>query len=399
MKLQRHRFRIIVLVSLALLCALGVFWVLRSFRPSASLATVSNDRLNVLKSEVIPGQITDRAGSVLAATQDGQRIYPDPAERRASLVHLLGESSGLIPGGVETLHAADLYGARPNLAEAIGRLIRKEQRHGYDLRLTVSADLCEMILRSAASHPETANRALCAVVMNYSTGEILAMSSLPTFDPSGITPEKAESLRAAADQPLLNRVTEGAYPLGTLEKVFPVPVVAPGRSLSVFRDLVTSETEASQVTPLRLCLMTCAVAADGEMPEPRLIENVKTAAGAVVVPWSKASLGRCYTSEQAAAVRETMKAAVNEGSAAALYDPVLDLHALTGSSGREEEDGTVSDFSWCTGFNGQNDFPCAVCVLVEEKQDGGNEKNPAALIAKDLFNWMKAHPQLIGGKE
>lgn len=68
-----------------------------------------------------------------------------------------------------------------------------------------------------------------AVVMNVNTGEILAMVSYPTYDANALTTypaigrEIADAMQAeiAADarDPLLNRVTQGQYPAGSIFKV------------------------------------------------------------------------------------------------------------------------------------------------------------------------------------
>ena len=68
-----------------------------------------------------------------------------------------------------------------------------------------------------------------AVVMNVNTGEILAMVSYPTYDANAFTSypaigrEIADAMQAeiAADErdPLLNRVTQGEYPAGSIFKV------------------------------------------------------------------------------------------------------------------------------------------------------------------------------------
>ena len=397
MKLQRHRIRMMTVILLILLCALCVLLILRGSRPAAvSFAPEDAALLNELKETVTPGNITDRTGALLASSKDGVRVYTEPAERRASLVHLLGETCGLIPGGVETLHAPLLYGFRPGLLDAISRLIRKQERVGSNLTLTVSGDLCEQILRSAAAHPETAGRPCCAVVIRYDTGEIAAMASLPTFDPQQITPEQAESLREAADQPLLNRVTGKAFPLGSLAAVFPEPQKLQLKATTLYRDLEADPSVYPLVTPLKLCLMTCAAAESGRMPEPRIIREVTNASGAVVSGFSPSVLGQYCSPEQADSIRSTMKASVASEEAGMLTDPVLNIYAAVGSATQSDESGSSHRYHWCTAFNRQPDLPWAVTVLVEDPNadpaEPSAENAAAALIARDLFAWLKIHP-------
>jgi len=62
-----------------------------------------------------------------------------------------------------------------------------------------------------------------AVVLDVHTGEVIASASYPTFDPSwyvgGLSTKHSNALNHNALTPLLNRVTQGQYPLGSTFKV------------------------------------------------------------------------------------------------------------------------------------------------------------------------------------
>lgn len=62
------------------------------------------------------------------------------------------------------------------------------------------------------------------VVMKPETGEVLAMASMPTFDPNlfvhGISHKDYERLRDSLDRPLFNRAIMGQYPPGSTVKPF-----------------------------------------------------------------------------------------------------------------------------------------------------------------------------------
>ena len=58
-----------------------------------------------------------------------------------------------------------------------------------------------------------------AVLLNAQTGEVLALASLPTFDPSTLTPESWAALQTQPDGPAFNRALSGLYPPGSAFKI------------------------------------------------------------------------------------------------------------------------------------------------------------------------------------
>jgi penicillin-binding protein 2 len=100
-----------------------------------------------------------------------------------------------------------------------GQLVSEAPTPGNNLKLTIDGDV------QVAGEGGLGARGLpgAFISMNIETGEILAMGSNPTYDPS----ELIEPSQAQVDQlyrdpvlaPLVNRATEGAYPTGSIFKI------------------------------------------------------------------------------------------------------------------------------------------------------------------------------------
>jgi penicillin-binding protein 2 len=88
---------------------------------------------------------------------------------------------------------------------------------GKTLQLTIDLEL-QKIVESAMG-----NKTGAVLVMNPRNGEILAMVSLPSYDPNwfvnGIVPELWGQLLNDNDHPLENKIVQGAYPPGSIFKL------------------------------------------------------------------------------------------------------------------------------------------------------------------------------------
>jgi len=100
-----------------------------------------------------------------------------------------------------------------------GQLVSEAPTPGSNLKLTIDGDV------QAAGEGGLGARGLpgAFISMNIDNGEILAMGSNPTFDPSElIEPSQAQVNQLYRDPvlaPLVNRATEGAYPTGSIFKI------------------------------------------------------------------------------------------------------------------------------------------------------------------------------------
>lgn len=216
MKQQRYLFKVLALIMFGLFLLLAVYGGYSIFTYGNRWFSYSrNPRVRAQKENVIAGDILDRNGVILATTVDGQRTYQADEDARRAIVHLLGDSQGQVSNGVETFQTSYLYGFQTSLPEMISALLSGETRRGDDVTLTIDSQLCTAITRYFDSRSLTRGKNGAAVVMNYQTGEVIALVSLPNFDPLNIT----DATLADPGQPFWNRATQSVYPPGSSFKI------------------------------------------------------------------------------------------------------------------------------------------------------------------------------------
>lgn len=170
-----------------------------------------NPRISSGKQSVIMGSVTDRDGTVLAWTdEDGERRYNNSRDTRLAVSQVVGDSGGKVSTGVETFHAQYMLGFRASVFERIGDALTGKAQRGDDLTLTISERLSRYI---GEVFPEGKRGAV--VVLNYKTNEVLAMVSMPQFDPTDMDDALSDEQAGA----LINRATQGLYPPGSVFKI------------------------------------------------------------------------------------------------------------------------------------------------------------------------------------
>lgn len=175
------------------------------------ISSAYNPRLKEQRSSVIPGSIFDVNEIELAGSSYSKRTYIEDDNIRLSIGHVVGDIYGFSPSGVETTQGAWLLGFNEGLMDRIMRVLVSETAHGSDITLTLDAKLNSQI----ADLFEKNSGAV--VVLNYKTGEILSMVSLPEFDLSKIDVTLTHG--GANEESLVNRALQSTYPSGTVFKV------------------------------------------------------------------------------------------------------------------------------------------------------------------------------------
>lgn len=213
MKKLRHNIRLLAVVVLCLFAGLGAYFSYSVyFYGGRWFASAYNPRIAEQKQQVIAGDITDRAGLVLATTvSDGTRAYPQGQDTRQAVSHVVGDSGGIIANGAETFMASYLLGFQTGVWERVQQLFSDEPTRGDNVQLTIDASLSTYAASLIKRYKGGA-----VVVLNYETGEILCSTSYPDFDPRTI---KAEVTGDDDNGQYLNRVTQAQYLPGSTFKI------------------------------------------------------------------------------------------------------------------------------------------------------------------------------------
>ena len=141
-------------------------------------------------------------------------------------------------------------------------------------------------------------------------------------------------------------------------------------------------------TPLLNLLTYCAVANDGVMMKPYMIEGFANARGELVSRTSPSSLGRSISSQEAETLNELLVRVITDGTAGAAASPYAQVAGKTGSA---QYATTVLNYhSWFCGYAPAYDPQIAVCVLIERGGAGGTV---AAPVAGNIFNYYFSHQQ------
>ena len=162
------------------------------------------------------------------------RLYPN------------GKLAGHILGGAtfgeQGVHSAEVLGVA-GVERAFDDYLRDPKLEGRPLQLSIDLSaqcVLEEVLYGGMRLMNA--KGASAVLMDANTGEILAMSSLPDFDPNKRPRILTEGF--ASDSPLFNRAVQGVYELGSTFKPFTV-----AQALEL--ELVKPETLIDTTGPLR----------------------------------------------------------------------------------------------------------------------------------------------------
>lgn len=200
-----------LLLALGFVVLAAAYWAVTG--ADTVLLREDNPRRVEAEAAILRGRIFDRNDALLAQTTVGANSTLKRDYLRPEVYGLIGYYSfryGV--GGVESAFDATLRGddLPPDLGRVFTQNVLHQAQHGADVRLTVDLDVQRAALLAMGDHTGA------AVVLN-ANGEVLALVSLPAYNPNALD-QRWDALVTAPEQPFFNRALQGRYqPGGVLQ--------------------------------------------------------------------------------------------------------------------------------------------------------------------------------------
>lgn len=374
-------------VVVGALLSLGIFaaalangwWTI--IRAPDLLTRVDNPR-RIIEDQFVPrGDLVDRNNSIITTTEgeigslERSYVYPDLAPITGYNHPKFGQS------GLEASLDEYLRGQQGVPATTIwwNHLLYGMSPPGLDVRLTI-----DLYLQFRADELML-GRTGAVVMLNAETGDILVMSSHPTFNPNHLD-ELGDQLRDDPDRPLINRAAQGLYPIGTMLNPFALAVLGKQSltdderevvhqtigfdqrlefQLEVAEPLSASGLDHFRVSPLKVALASAALSNHGQIPAPSIASAVNTPTeGWIILP----TPGTPFEAIPAGAADEAAESFIAEG---------LNYWSYLGTA--IEDKSFVTWFVAGTPPNWQGS-PIVVVVVLEE-----NNQRLAQRIGEELI--------------
>ena len=138
----------------------------------------------------------------------------------------------------------------------------------------------------------------------------------------------------------------------------------------------------TQVTPYQMLLITSAVANNGTLMTPHLVDHIENTAGQTVSTKKTSEYRQIMTDKEASVLKSLMEAVVSEGTASSLSGRNYSVAGKTGSAEYTKSDGTMGTNSWFVGFSNVDDPDIALVAIAD---DGGPGSQTAVPIASQIF--------------
>lgn len=137
----------------------------------------------------------------------------------------------------------------------------------------------------------------------------------------------------------------------------------------------------TQISPMHLNMITCAIANNGKLMKPYIIDRVENSEGSVIKQFNDSAYGNLMTEKEAQALTELMTEVVKTGTGKKLSGL---SYTAAGKTGSAEYNSVKGDsHAWFTGFAPAENPQICVTIIVEGAGSGGDFAVP---IAKRIFD-------------
>lgn len=151
------------------------------------------------------------------------------------------------------------------------------------------------------------------------------------------------------------------------------------------------------MTPIHNCMIAAAIANDGVLMKPYLLDKLVNNSGSVIRRFNKEEYKTLMTKYEAAVLTEYMTAVITDGTGSALDNA---SYTAAGKTGSAEYDNSNRHHSWFIGFAPVENPQIAVCVLLEGGYSGyANATEVARIILDEFFSEKNVDSGVNAGNE
>jgi len=142
------------------------------------------------------------------------------------------------------------------------------------------------------------------------------------------------------------------------------------------------------VTPLQIANATAAIAENGNLFKPRLVEKIVNTNGELERDFTKdgsSTSQKIFSDESVNTVKEGMRMTITQGSAKSIFPADFPI-AVAGKTGTAQFGNEGKTHAWFTSFAPYDNPQLVLTILVE---GGGEGYDIAAPIARDIYLWYQ----------
>lgn len=137
----------------------------------------------------------------------------------------------------------------------------------------------------------------------------------------------------------------------------------------------------TEITPLHNAMIMCAIANDGVLMQPYLMEEIENDDGGSVKKFAEKKYGQLITEDEAEILTEYLKGVCEYGTASGYMSGLS--YEVAGKTGTAEYDDEGHTNSWFVGFSNPDDPDLVICVIVEDYSSNGVS---ATYVARQIFD-------------